>query len=376
MKSQASHALVGLFTLAIVAGLFGFVYWFNTGSADKMTDVRLIFNDKVSGLARGTSVLFNGLRVGEVTHIGLQPDDPRQIYAVIRVDRSAPLRVDTRARVEAQGLAGVAAVQLLGGDPNSPVLTKLEGQPLPTILAEPSESIFETVRSVAKRADEALDGIEAAVKANAGSIGDTIRNTEEFSAWLRGNSDSVASFMKNIGAVADFIAPASEKLGSFSQELTETIRAIDQKNIALVIDDVERFTVALGSGEAGKAVKDVVSTAEKLNRAADQVEGVLIGAQSFLNSASGQDGRSAFDDVREVAKSLRMLANNLDKRTAEITAEIIRFTSAGLRGVETFTSDGRRLLTGFGRTVRGVERDPQSLIFGSKPQLPQFNGTR
>ncbi|WP_108047373.1 MlaD family protein [Bosea sp. 124] len=134
MKSQASHALVGLFALAVVAGLFGFVYWFNTGSADKMTDVRLIFNDKVSGLARGTSVLFNGLQVGEVTHIGLQPDDPRQIYAVIRVDRSAPLRVDTRARVEAQGLAGVAAVQLLGGDPNSPVLTKLEGNPFRPLL--------------------------------------------------------------------------------------------------------------------------------------------------------------------------------------------------------------------------------------------------
>jgi phospholipid/cholesterol/gamma-HCH transport system substrate-binding protein len=376
MPSRASHALVGLFTLAILAALFGFVYWFSSGRADKKADVRLIFNDKVSGLGRGSSVLFNGLRVGEVTQIGLQPDDPRQIYAVIRVDQTTPLRADTRARIEAQGLAGVVAVQLLGGDPNSPVLTTLPGQAPPTIIAEPSESILETVRTVAKRADEALGGIEDMVKANASAIGDTIRNAETFSAGLSDRSSSVEKLMQGIGAVAEFIAPMTGKLGAFSQELTETIRAIDQKNITMVIDDVERFTVALGSGDFSKAVKDVTSIAEKLNRTADQVEDVLIGAQTFLNEAAGQDGRSAFDDVSDVAKSLRVLADNLDRRTAEITAEISRFTGVGLRNIETLTTNGRRALTGVTRTLRDVERDPQSLIFGAKPQLPQYNGSR
>jgi phospholipid/cholesterol/gamma-HCH transport system substrate-binding protein len=376
MPSRASHALVGLFTLAILAALFGFVYWFSSGRADKKADVRLIFNDKVSGLGRGSSVLFNGLRVGEVTQIGLQPDDPRQIYAVIRVDQTTPLRADTRARIEAQGLAGVVAVQLLGGDPNSPVLTTLPGQAPPTIFAEPSESILETVRTVAKRADEALGGIEDMVKANASAIGDTIRNAETFSAGLSDRSSSVEKLMQGIGAVAEFIAPMTGKLGAFSQELTETIRAIDQKNITMVIDDVERFTVALGSGDFSKAVKDVTSIAEKLNRTADQVEDVLIGAQTFLNKAAGQDGRSAFDDVSDVAKSLRVLADNLDRRTAEITAEISRFTGDGLRNIETLTTNGRRALTGVTRTLRDVERDPQSLIFGAKPQLPQYNGAR
>ena len=376
MESRASHALVGLFTLAIVAALFGFAFWFSSGGGDKKTDVRLIFNDKVSGLGRGSSVLFNGLRVGEVTQIGLQPDDPRQIYAVIRVDQTTPLRVDTRARIEAQGLAGVVAVQLLGGDPSSPVLATPAGQSLPTIIAEPSESILETVRTVAKHTDEALGGIEGAIKANAGAIGGTIRNAETFSAGLSDRSGGVEKLMQSIGAVAEFIAPVTEKLGAFSQEITETIRAIDQKNITLVIEDVERFAGALGSGDFGKAVKDVTSIAEKLNKTADQVEGVLIGAQSFLNKAAGEDGRSAFDDVSDVAKSLRVLADNLDKRTAEITAEINRFTSVGLRNIEALTTSGQRALTGVGRTLRDVERDPQSLIFGGKPKLPQYNGSR
>jgi phospholipid/cholesterol/gamma-HCH transport system substrate-binding protein len=378
MESRASHALVGLFTLAILAAAFGFVYWFSSGPGDKKVDVGLIFNDKVSGLGRGSSVLFNGLRVGEVTQIALRADDPRQIYAVIKVAQSTPLRVDTRARLEAQGLAGVVAVQLLGGDPRSAALTPHAGQPLPTIIAERFEDIIETVRTFAKHADDALGGVEGLLKDSAGPIAEKIREAEQFTAALADDSGSVDKLMQSIGAVAEFVAPLTDKLGSFSQQLSDAMRSIDRKNVASVVDDVEKFAVTLGgaSGEVTKAVNDVASISEKLNRAADQVEGVLKGAQAFLNTATGKDGRNAFSDVSDVAKSIRLLAENLDKRTAEITAEISRFTRTSLRGIGTLSTDGRRALTSFGRTLREVERDPQQLIFGSKPQLPQFNGSR
>jgi len=378
MESRAGHALIGLFTLAVLAVLFGFAYWFSSGSGARKVDVRLIFNDKVSGLGRGSSVLFNGLRVGEVKQIGLQPDNARQISAVIRVDDWTPLRVDTRARIEGQGLAGVVSVQLLGGDPRSAVLTPQAGQSLPTITAEHSDDIFETVRTIAKRADEAIGGVEVLIKENAGAIRDKVRNAEEFSAALADNSDGVDKLMKNTGAVAEFIAPLTEKLGGFSQAVTDAIRSVDPKYITSVVDNVEKFTETLGgaSGDVGKTVKDVASITEKLNRASAQVEGVLKGAQAFLNTAAGQDGHNAFSDVSDVAKSLRVLAENLDKRTAEITGEISRFTGMGLRSVESLATEGGRSLTGFGRTLRDVERDPQGLIFGSQPKLPQYNGAR
>ena len=119
MESRANYALVGLFTLAVIAAMFGFVYWFGSGGGGRKQDVRVIFTGTVTGLGRGSSVLFNGLRVGEVKEIGLQPDDPRRIFGVIEVDNTTPLRVDTRARIEAQGLAGVVALQLIGGEPDA-----------------------------------------------------------------------------------------------------------------------------------------------------------------------------------------------------------------------------------------------------------------
>ncbi|SEF67025.1 MlaD family protein [Bosea lathyri] len=380
MESRANYALVGLFTLAVLAAVFGFVYWFNSGAGGRKQDVRVIFSGTVTGLGRGSSVLFNGLRVGEVTRIELQPDDPRRIYAVIQVDNTTPLRVDTRARIEAQGLAGVVAVQLLGGEPNSPVLTAQPGQSMPVIVAERSElqDIIETVRTIAKRADEMLGSIEGLVKENAGSISNTVRNVEKFSAALGNNADGVDKLMASFGTIADTIAPLSQKLGTLSEEVTQIVRSVDRRKVSDIVDNVDKFTAALGgsSGDVGKAVKDVASITEKLNKAADQVEGVLKSAQAFLNTAAGEDGRSAFSEVSDAAKSIRVLADNLDKRTAEITSGISRFTGPGLRDIETLATDGRRTLTDLNRTLRSLERNPQQFIFGGKPPLPQYGGSR
>lgn len=381
MESRANYALVGLFTLAVLAALFGFVYWFNSGNAGGRRDVRVIFSGTVTGLGRGSSVLFNGLRVGEVTRIELQPNDPSRINAVVSVDATTPLRVDTRARLETVGLAtGIVAVQLVGGDPNSPPLRPPEGQTLPVIVAERSElqDIVETVRNIAAKADATLSGLNNLVKDNAGSIGNTVRNVEKFSAALGDNADGVDKLMKSFGSIAETIAPLSEKLGVLSQELTDIVRSVDQKKVTSIVENVDRFTAALGgsSGDVGKAVKDVASITEKLNKAADQVEGVLVSAQAFLNTAAGKDGRSAFTEVSDAAKSIRVLADNLDKRTAEITSGISRFTGPGLRDIEALASDGRRTLTDLNRTLRSLERNPQQFIFGGKPPLPQYGGSR
>lgn len=376
MGTRAGYALVGLFTLAGLAALLGVVFWLSSGGGASKVDVQVIFKDKVSGLTRGSSVLFNGLLVGEVMQMSIRPDDSRQISAVIRIDQSTPLRVDTRARLEAQGLAGVVVVQLLGGDARAATLTPKAGEPIPIIMAEPSEDILETVRRVAKGVDDALGGMEGFVRDNAGTVTESIRSGEQFSVELADNSDRVAKLMRSIGAVADFLGPLPQTLSTFTQEMTETLRSVERKNVALVIDDVEKFTSTLGEidGDIRKTAKNVASITQKLNRAADQVEGVLKGAQAFLSVAAGEGGRSAFSDVSEVAKSIRVLADSLDRRSAEITKEITRFTGAGLGSIKTFATDGQRALTGASRTLRGLERDPQQLIFGNKHRLPQYDG--
>ena len=68
METRAPYALIGLFVMAVIGAVFGFVYWLhNSGGLSERTVYRVHFENTVSGLLKGASVLFNGIRVGEVT---------------------------------------------------------------------------------------------------------------------------------------------------------------------------------------------------------------------------------------------------------------------------------------------------------------------
>jgi phospholipid/cholesterol/gamma-HCH transport system substrate-binding protein len=381
METRANYALVGLFTLAVLAAGFGFVSWFSGfGGGQDRREIRVVFAGTVTGLNRGSNVLFNGLRVGEVKEIQLFPDDPRAIYATIDVAASTPVREDTRARIEAQGLAGVVALQLIGGKADSPPLAAKQGQPLPTIFAERSEvqDLLETVRNVARRTDDLFERLGRLVEGNEQSIQSTVRNIERFSSALGDNAAGIDRTLASIAQAAERVGPLAIQVETLSRELGALVRQVDAERINRTLNNVEQFTSALAgsSGDVTKTLQSVAGLTDKLNRAADQVEGVLKGAQAFLGSAAGGEGQGAFADVAAAARSIRTLADNLDRRAAEITANVGRFTGPGLRELEALASDGRRTLTDLNRTLRSLERNPQQLLFGGRPAIPDYNGRR
>jgi phospholipid/cholesterol/gamma-HCH transport system substrate-binding protein len=109
METRANYVLIGIFTLAVIAGGFLFVMWF-TGLArnTQHKSFEIVFNGSVSGLSRGSLVSFNGLRVGEVTSIDFLPDEPDRVAATIEINARTPVKTDTTARLESQGLTGVS----------------------------------------------------------------------------------------------------------------------------------------------------------------------------------------------------------------------------------------------------------------------------
>jgi phospholipid/cholesterol/gamma-HCH transport system substrate-binding protein len=96
METRAPYALIGLFVLAAVGAVFGFVYWLhNTGGLGERAVYRVRFENNVAGLLTGAAVLFNSIRVGEVIDLQLNPDNPREVTAAIAVVAGTPLRADT-----------------------------------------------------------------------------------------------------------------------------------------------------------------------------------------------------------------------------------------------------------------------------------------
>ena len=97
METRAPYALVGLLVIAAIGAVFGFVYWLNnTGGLGKRTNYEIQFENTVSGLLKGTGVLFNGIRVGEVIDLQLNPDDPRKVTVIVAVATGTPIRSEER----------------------------------------------------------------------------------------------------------------------------------------------------------------------------------------------------------------------------------------------------------------------------------------
>jgi phospholipid/cholesterol/gamma-HCH transport system substrate-binding protein len=223
------------------------------------------------------------------------------------------------------------------------------------------QDLLETVRNVARRTDDLFERLGRFVDDNDRSIATTIRNVEKFSAALGDNADGVNKMLSSIAAAAERIGPLATQLESFTRDLSEITRQVDMPRVNRTIENIDRFATALGtgSGDVTKTLQSVAGITEKLNRAADQVE-----------------GQGAFADVGAAARSIRALADNLDRRTAEITAGFSRFTGPGLRDIEALANDGRKTLNNLNRTLRSLELNPQQLIFGNRPAIPDYSGRR
>jgi phospholipid/cholesterol/gamma-HCH transport system substrate-binding protein len=436
METRANYALIGLFTLVVIAAGFGFVYWFSGKDArSKLANYQIVFNGSVSGLSRGSLVLYNGLRVGEVTSLGLQPNDPGRVVAIIAVDSNTPMNTDTRARLEFQGLTGVASIALSGGGPVSRPLTSSDGQP-PIIAADRSDfqDLIESASRIAAKADDVLSKVQKVVDENQGGITSIVKNVDSFTRALGENSEGIGKFLASVGTAADNIAALSVRLETLTDGVDAIVRAVDPQEVKSIVanvrevtatlsaererisafvtqaselatklngsagrldsllasadtavksldvakigrtvDNVDKFATALGnnSPQVDQIVRNTNELVAKLNQSADRLDDVLAGAQSFLGSG---DGKGAFAEVGETAKSIRRLADNLDQRTAEITAGIGRITGRGLQSLEAFANDGRKTLNDVSKTLRNLEKNPQQLLFGGRPSIPEYNG--
>ena len=193
MEIKAPYALLGLFVLAVIAAVFGFVYWLhNTAGLGERTVYRVRYENTVSGLLKGAAVLFNGIRVGEVTDLQLDPKNPRQVTVTIAVVSNTPVRADTQAGLEFQGLTGVPVVTLQGGSAEPTSWKTAPGEP-PVLVADPLAG-----QSMTQAAREALRRVDAVLADNAEPLRSTIANLNTFSAALARNSDRLDGIIAGV----------------------------------------------------------------------------------------------------------------------------------------------------------------------------------
>ena len=197
METRAPFVVVGAFVLAAIVAVFGFVYWLhNTGGLGPRATYHVQFDGPVPGLLVGAGVLFNGIRVGEVTDLGLAPDNPRRVNATISVASTTPVRSDTKVGLEFQGLTGVPVIALEGG-----MLVANTGE-VPTLVADPGAG-----QGMTQAARDALRKVDSVLKENSGALKDIIANFKVFSEGLARNTGKLDGIVSGLERMTGVTAP-------------------------------------------------------------------------------------------------------------------------------------------------------------------------
>lgn len=186
MEVRARYTLMGLFAVAVIFFVFAFVYWLDAaGGLGRRSAYVIRFDGPVAGLLKGSAVLFNGVRVGEVANLKLDAAKPREVLVEIDIDQSTPVRADTAVGIDFQGIAGAPVIALVGGTSTLPQL-KASGSEKPVLVAQKNAGMGMT-----QMARQVLQRFDAILAENAVPVRDTIANINTFSAALARNSDKV-----------------------------------------------------------------------------------------------------------------------------------------------------------------------------------------
>ena len=279
METRANYVLIGLFTLAVIASAFGFVLWFQSlHTAKARSPLRIVFEGPAAGLRNGGNVNFNGIRVGEVVSVKL--DNPRRVVALAMVENNAPIRKDTHVGLEFQGLTGVAAISLRGGEEAAPAVP-LDEDGIPVLTADPNrlQDVTEAIRAT-------LQNINKVVADNQEAVKNSLKNLEVFTTSLSRNSERIDAIMARVDGVmgkADNLMLGLNTLagGKDGGELFQAVKSIRE-----LAEDFDKRSGAL-MADGRRTLGDISRAVNNFDRNPTRV---LFGAS---NSSSAQASQPA-----------------------------------------------------------------------------------
>jgi phospholipid/cholesterol/gamma-HCH transport system substrate-binding protein len=252
MKMRSTNLVIGTTTLVILAaGFLGLLGVRKYRAVSQENRMRIVFEGgSASGLRRGGSVNFDGVQIGEV--LSLRLDNPRKVVAEVRVDRNAPIRKDTVAGLEFQGLTGIAAISLIGGESSDPPPPSGKDG-IPTLTADLSE--LHSIR-------DTLHNVDRILVSNQTTIKDGLLSFETYTASLASRGDVIDQALAKTNAafagIDNAIAQIDNALPGFTdgkadelfekmKEIREFAQTFDRKS-ATVMEEARQTLLDVSEG--------------------------------------------------------------------------------------------------------------------------------
>ena len=328
METRTNHLLVGAFVLLLVAGLVAFIIWAVKVDVDaKHTNYHVYFTGSVSGLSNVSEVRYRGVPIGTVTDIRIDPDNVERVRVTLDVSGETPIKEDSVASIEMQGITGVALVQISGGRQSSPNLAARDGEKHPVIQSKRSglEKLFTDAPELINRV---LTLVETATRLfdekNIAAISGTLANTEKLTATLADSAGKIDAFLVDAsGTAAELRATVKEMRGDLAHLMANADATLISARATM--DIIGDETVALG-GDARALIADLRGSAHSLSSMSEEIQGLVADTRVPLND----------------------------------------FTAEGLYEFARLITEMRTLVASLTRIADGLKSDPAGYLFGGK----------
>ncbi|GAA4529044.1 MlaD family protein [Chelativorans composti] len=342
METRANYIVVGIFTVLSILAAFGFVYW-TAGYGDRGETAPLRFRipGSATGLGRGSAVLFNGVKVGDVQRVYLDPQNPRVAIADTIVVRWTPVTESTKADVGLAGLTGQASIEMTGGDPNEPNLLDIaeEKGEIAVMEATPSAlaNLLQATQNLMSRADAAVQQLEGLVSDARGPLAETLENVRKFTKTLGDNADNIDNFLNSMGELSQTVSNVSERLDATLEAAESLFNAVDRDKVSAIVNDVSEFTRQLSS--VGDRLDGI---AQGVDSAVASIGEFSAGANETLGKIDKIVGAIDPDKVGEIVGNFSEASTKIDQASEQI-ARISETVGNRQEDIDQFITDAKAI---------------------------------
>jgi len=301
METKAHHTIVGFFVVFLTVSGVMLSLWLSGAALDReFSEYDVVFDGPVRGLRPAASVHFNGIQVGEVTELGLNPENPGQVIARIRVDVATPVKTDSEAVLEPQGLTGLSYIQISAGSPGATRLEGRSGDRAPRIyatqaqldvLVDTGESLLESAQLTFLRVSRLLSD----------------ENLESFTNTM----NHVEAITQNLAERDLLVDEARTALNNIAQAGT------DVSSAAVAMEQFARITEGYVVDQLTPATLDVAAASVEVDRTAQETYDALVTIRPGVEEFS-EDGLA---QLTEAARDLRSLVAALERIALELEAD-------------------------------------------------------
>jgi phospholipid/cholesterol/gamma-HCH transport system substrate-binding protein len=292
MERNAHYALVGALSILLCLSLVGFVIWLAGAQLSQRFDTYVVaFTGPVRGLSTGGEVFFNGIRVGEVTKLSLDRDNPDKVKAQIRIEADTPVRTNSTAGLEPQGVTGVNYIQITAGTLKASLLketTPLGHMPVILATVSPLESLLQGGGDVLTRSVEVLDRTNRLMSDD--------------------NLSEATSAMRDIHGVT---RAAYEQRRVFA-DLDASAKSVDRA--AAQIRTLASTTTNLMDGQGRRAVTEFADAAVQLKIAAADAQEML----TALKAPTGELATRGLPQLETAAAHLQVAVDSINRLSTQI----------------------------------------------------------